>query len=285
MPESEWQRMRAPFQAGAFPFPVRYGYAAAGTVVEGPERLMGRRVFALHPHQTRFRVPAAAVTPLPDAVPLRRAILAANMETAVNAVWDASPDPDSRIAIVGAGLLGCLIAAHLSRSGHNDVTLVDVVEARADFAREIGVNFRDPDAFAAPGPALGPDGLPDRGYDIAFHTTANPAAMQMALEALAFEGWLMELSWYGDAVVPLRLGGAFHSRRLMILSSQVGHLPGEKVAQGWTHAKRLAYAIEQLDDPRLDALITDEVAFEDLPAALPRILAPGAAGIATAIRY
>ncbi|MGB7914877.1 MAG: dehydrogenase, partial [Rhodomicrobium sp.] len=88
VPESEFERMRAPFQEGSFPYPVKYGYSVAGVVEEGPPDLIGRTVFALHPHQTLFSAPSSAVTPLPDGLPARRAILSANMETALNATWD-----------------------------------------------------------------------------------------------------------------------------------------------------------------------------------------------------
>ncbi len=275
LPESEWQRMRAPFQSGEFPFPVRYGYAAAGRVVAGPEALLGKRVFALHPHQTRFTVPASAVHVLPDAVPMRRAVLAANMETALNAIWDAELRPGERVLVMGAGLLGCLIAALASRSGDNPVVLSDIVEARAALARDFNVSFRVPDAI---------HGGEDGAFDVAFHTSAHAEGLQRSLDTLAFEGRVVELSWYGDRETTLRLGGAFHSRRLRIVSSQVGHVANSRRATT-THARRLAEAISLLDDPRLDALITGEVAFEDLPARLPEILAPGAPGIATAVRY
>ncbi|MBA3325886.1 MAG: dehydrogenase, partial [Rhodobacteraceae bacterium] len=103
VPEAERGRMRCPFQEGDFPFPVKYGYAAVGRAVEGPEGLRGRDVFVLHPHQDRFAAPAATCVPLPAGVPPGRAVLAANMETALNVVWDAGVGPCDRVAVVGAG--------------------------------------------------------------------------------------------------------------------------------------------------------------------------------------
>ena len=105
VPESEFASMRAPMQAGAFPFPVKYGYCAVGRVEQGGG-LEGRRVFALHPHQDVFVSPVAAVTPIPDAVPDSRATLAANMETALNALWDSGAGL-ATVAIVGAARLAC----------------------------------------------------------------------------------------------------------------------------------------------------------------------------------
>jgi hypothetical protein len=271
VPESERERMRAPFQAGEFPFPVRYGYATVGVVEDGPAHLRGRTVFALHPHQTRFRVPAGALVPLPDGVAPGRAVLAANAETALNAIWDAAPPPGARLLVVGAGLLGCLVAGILSLSGHVEVHIADTVSDRAGALSDFNVTFLQPDAVAA-------------GYHGAFHTSATAAGLQCAIDALAFEGEVIELSWYGDAPVTLSLGGAFHSRRLAIRSSQVGQVARPRRAST-THRDRLARAVALLADARFDRLITGEVAFADLPAAIPRLLAPGAPGIATRIRY
>ncbi len=264
--------MRAPHQSGDFPFPVRYGYAAVGTVEAGPEHLLGREVFALHPHQTRFRLPADAVLPVPDGVPPARAVLAANMETALNALWDASPPPGTRCLVVGAGLLGWLVTALVSL--RPDLS-VDVTDIRADAglpAVQLGVTVLTPDAVA-PG-----------AYGLAFHTSASGAGLATALDALDFEGRVIELSWFGDRPVEIALGGAFHANRLSIVASQVGHVARPRRA-AMRHRDRLAAALAALADPRLDALVTEDVAFPGLPDALPRLLAPGASGIATRIVY
>jgi hypothetical protein len=272
VPESEYARMRAPWQAGAFPFPVRYGYAAVGTVEDGPDGLIGRSVFALHPHQTRFRLPADAVAVVPDGVPPHRAVLAANMETALNAIWDASPRPGARVLVVGAGLLGCLVTALLSDRPDLSVHVTDIRSEAGIAARDFGVRFSAPGEVAA------------GGYDLAFHASASAAGLQTAIDALGFEGRVIELSWFGDRPVPLVLGGAFHANRLSIVSSQVGHVArARRAALG--HRDRLARALAALADPRLDRLVTAEVAFADLPAAMPDLLAPGAFGIATRVLY
>lgn len=272
VPESEYTRMRAPFQAGDFPFPVRYGYAAVGTVEAGPAALIGRGVFALHPHQTRFRLPADAVLALPAGVPPARAVLTANTETALNALWDASPRPGDRILVVGAGLLGGLVTALLSIRSDLEVHLTDIRPDAGVTADDFGVKF------------LAPGEIAHGRYDIAFHSSASAAGLQTAIQALGFEGRVIELSWFGDRPVPLVLGGAFHANRLSILSSQVGHVAAPR-RSAISHRGRLTRALAALDDPRLDRLITAEVAFADLPAAMPGLLAPGASGIATRVRY
>lgn len=270
VPPAEFRRMRAPLQEGEFPFPVKYGYAAVGLVEAGPEDLLGRKVFCLHPHQDRFRAGVDWLVPLPEGVPPSRAILAANAETALNAIWDAGLEPGERVLVLGAGLLGCLIAAFLARfHGAVDVTdkLAEPGAALADF----------PVSFLSAG-QIG------SGYDVVFHTTASGAGLQMALDSLDFEGRVIELSWFGAQPVSLDLGGAFHSRRLSIRASQVGHVAPARRATT-SHRQRLSEALEMLADPRLDRLITGEVAFADLAREIPRLLAPGAPGIATRIRY
>ncbi len=270
VPPGEHARMRAPHQEGEFPFPVKYGYAAVGVAVAGPDALVGRHVFSLYPHQIRFRVPADAVVVLPGGVPAARAVLAANAETALNAIWDAELNSGERVLVLGAGLLGCLIAAFLSRI-HETVDITDKLAEPAARVTDFPVNYVSSEALGA-------------DYDLVFHTTASAAGLQAAIDALAFEGRVIELSWFGDRPVPLMLGGAFHSRRLTIRSSQVGHVAPSR-RETTSHRDRLAEALALLTDPRLDRLITGEVAFADLGREIPRLLAPDAPGIATRIRY
>src|SRR5215203_374499 len=247
----ESERMRAPMQEGDFPFPVKYGYCAVGTVEEGPRDLVGRTVFALHPHQDRFAAPAGSLALVPPAVPARRAALAANMETALNAVWDSGAGPGDRILVVGAGVVGLLVGSIAARLPGTEVTMVDVDLSRAD---------------------------------IAHHASATSAGLACALTCAGLEASVVELSWYGDAEVRAPLGLSFHSRRLKLVSSQVGEVAPSRRPR-WTHRRRLDKALALLADDRLDALITDEVAFEDLPRELPRLLAPDAPGLATVVRY
>lgn len=265
------ERMRAPLQQGDFPFPVKYGYCAVGRVEAGHETLDGRLVFALAPHQTRFNAPVSILTPLPEGLPPRRATLAANMETALNALWDGGAGPGDRIVVVGAGLVGLLITYLAARLPGAEVTVIDPDESRAGLARSFGA------AFATTG-----EGVADA--DLVFHTSGSGAGLATALACCGEEARVVEMSWYGDKGVNAQLGGAFHHRRLQILSSQVGMVsPGRRPR--WSHRRRLEKALALLTDPAFDALITEEVAFDDLPQALPRILADGAAGIATVVRY
>jgi threonine dehydrogenase-like Zn-dependent dehydrogenase len=262
VPESEHQRMRAPFQDGQFPCPVKYGYINVGVVEDGPETLVGRRVFSLFPHQTRFVIPAAAAHPLPDDVPSSRAVLAANLETALNGVWDAAPQSGDRVVVLGAGAVGCLVAWLLRSTAGVQCTLSDINSGRAAVATALGVAFADPSE-------LGSDA------DLVVHTSGSPAGLVRALDVAAPDATIVEMSWYGDQVVSLPLGGAFHSRRLTIKSSQVGALPPGKRGR-WTFDRRLQLALRLLADPVLDLLITGESAFDEMPEVMARLAtAPG----------
>jgi threonine dehydrogenase-like Zn-dependent dehydrogenase len=268
--EAEWERMRAPLQAGSFPYPVKYGYCATGTVERGPKELLGRRVFVLHPHQDRFLAPAAMATPLPDAVPSRRATLAANMETALNALWDSGAGPADRIVVVGGGVVGLLITYLAARLPGADTTLVDIAAERGAVARSFGAAFATPDKCP-------------EDADVVFHTSASAPGIATAVDACGFEGTLVEVSWFGDGATAVPLGGAFHSRRLRLISSQVGHVATSRRAR-WTYRRRLEAALALLEDAALDRLITEEIAFADVPAKLPALL-NSAQGLAPVIRY
>lgn len=271
VPESEFERMRAPHMGGAFPFPVKYGYATVARVEQGPAELVGRAVFALYPHQTVFTLPADAVIPVPPGVPPARAVLAANMETALNAVWDAAPGPVDRIAVVGAGVVGALVAWLCGKFPGAQVTLVDIDPARERLAAALGVGF------AAPGAA-------PRDCDLVVHASGSPFGLATALGLAGNEATVLELSWYGAGEVPAPLGAAFHSRRLKLVSSQVGQVAPSHRPR-WTHRRRLAAALDLLADARLDALLAPAVAFADLPARLPRILAPDSGVLCQLIDY
>lgn len=257
VPASEHQRMRAPFQQGDFPWPLTYGYSSVGVVEQGPPALRGRAVFCLHPHQDRYVVPAAAVHPLPEDVPPGRAVLAANLETAVNALWDGAPRVGDRIAVVGGGAVGLLVAWLAGRMPGCRVQLVDLQPARAALAQRLGVGFALPDD--ASGDA-----------DLVIHASGQGAGLQTALRLAGFEATVLELSWYGTRAVELPLGQAFHARRLLLQSSQVGHVAAARRAR-WDHARRLQLALRLLADPVLDALVTGASPFDELPALLARL--------------
>jgi NADPH:quinone reductase-like Zn-dependent oxidoreductase len=271
VPDGERARMRCPFQAGDFPFPVKYGYASVGIVEDGPPRLVGRRVFCLHPHQDRYIVPADAVVEVPEAVPDRRATLAANMETAVNGLWDAGPGPGDRIAVIGAGVVGALIAALAARLPGAEVELIDIAAGRAPLARRLGCRFAAPDAARA-------------DADLVIHASGSPAGLALALMLAGEEAEVLEMSWYGTRPVTLPLGGPFHSRRLTVRASQVGAVPPCRRAR-WSRRRRLSLALDLLRDPIFDALLSGDSPFHALPEVMPQLAVPDSGALCHTLHY
>ncbi|MCK7615549.1 zinc-dependent alcohol dehydrogenase [Roseibium sediminicola] len=271
VPMSEWQRMRAPFQAGDFPFPVKYGYANVGEVLEGDPGLAGRIVFSLYPHQSVFTLPSDACVPLPDGVPAERAVLAANMETALNALWDGKPSPGDHICVVGGGVVGLLTAYVAGRLPGSKVTLVDRYPGRSAVAEALGLGF-----------AL-PEDAP-RDQDLVFHASATSAGLATALQCAGDGTSVVEMSWYGANEVQVPLGADFHCRRLKLVSSQVGTIPVERQAR-WSYRRRLETAMTLLCDPALDRLISHRLPFADLPQRLPEVLNKASDVLAAVVVY
>ncbi|HZD96723.1 MAG TPA: zinc-binding alcohol dehydrogenase [Micromonosporaceae bacterium] len=271
VPPSQYAAMRAPFQEGDFPGPVKYGYLNVGVVEQGPVALLGRTVFCLFPHQTAYVVPARSVVVVPDDVPPARAVLAGTVETAVNAMWDANPLLGDRVAVVGAGMVGCCVARLIAQFPGVRATLVDVDPSRAGIAAKLGVDF------ALPADAPG-------GCDLVLHTSATSAGLQLSLDLLGTEGKVIELSWYGDADVTLSLGGAFHSGRLAVHASQVGMVSPARRGRR-SMADRLALALDLLRDPAFDGLITGASSFYELPEVMDRLAAGHLPALCHTITY
>ena len=263
VPVSQRHAMRAPLMGGEFPFPVKYGYSAVGRTTNGA------RVFVLHPHQDVFLAPVAMCIKVPDAVPTRRAVLAANMETALNLAWDAAPLVGERMLVIGAGVVGLLTASLLARIPAARVTVVDIDPAREPLARRFGCDFAGPDAAPAE-------------QELIVHASASEAGLRLALDCAAFEARIVEASWYGDHAPAVPLGESFHARRLRLIATQVGAVAPPMRGRR-SHAERLALALELLADARYDALLDGPIRFEDMPEAMPRILAPG--GLCHVITY
>ncbi|HEX3994879.1 MAG TPA: zinc-binding alcohol dehydrogenase [Acetobacteraceae bacterium] len=263
VPSGLYETMRAPLMGGTLPFPVKYGYSVVGEADDG------RRVFVLHPHQDRFVAPSAMCVPVPDAIPTHRAVLGANMETALNLCWDAAPLAGERVLVIGAGVVGLLAASLLARFPATEVTVVDVNPARAELAKRFGCAFATPEAAPA-------------NQELIVHASASESGLRLALDRAAFEGRIIEASWYGDAAPTVPLGERFHTHRLRLVATQVGAVASTMRGRR-SHAERMAIALTLLDDPAYDALLEGPTLFDDLPEAMPRILAPG--GLCHVITY
>lgn len=271
VPESQYELMAAPFQQGSFPYPVKYGYISVGKVRVGPPALQGRNVFCLHPHQTGYVVPAESVVPLPEGLPAERAVLGANMETALNAMWDASPCIGDRIAVFGAGTVGFLVAWLASAIPGTEVTLIDPDSSKRAFAERLGLLMKTPEDSPAE-------------CDLVVHASGVPAGLAMALASAGYEATVLEMSWFGDREVPLPLGEAFHSRRITLRSSQVGGVSPARRARK-DHRRRMEIALGLLRAEALDCLITGESAFHDLPEVMQRLADDGRGVLCHRLRY
>lgn len=271
VPESEYSRMQAPFQTGEFPAPVKYGYCSVGRVEQGPNAWLNKTVFCLFPHQDRYVVPASAVLEVPTNVPAERAVLAANMETAINGVWDAEPMLGERICVIGAGVVGTLVAYLCAQIPGVNVQLVDINPERRQLAAQLGVAFCAPEQVT-------------HDQDCVIHASGHAAGLRQALEVVGSEGRIIEMSWFGEGQVALPLGGAFHSQRLMLKASQVGQLPA-KLRPRWDYRRRLRLALSLLVDERLEALISAESDFAQLPKLAPTLFDRGSVELCHRLRY
>ena len=271
VPEQVAESMRAPFQQGEHPGPVKYGYLSVGVVEQGPDDLVGLRVFCLHPHQDRYVVPAGALVPVPDAVPTERAVLAGAVETAVNALWDAPPMLGDRVAVVGAGMIGASLAALLRRYPLQRLQVVDPDPARLGLGKALAVQVVSPEEAA-------------EGCDLVFHASSTAAGLATGLSLLGVEGEVLELSWYGDTAPTVPLGAQFHSRRLSLRASQVGAVSPSRRARRSTR-DRMLLALDALADPAFDALLTGRTAFADLPDTMRRMADGELPGLCQVVTY
>ena len=271
VPESEFSRMRAPFQEGEFPGPIKYGYCSVGRVEDGPEALIEKTVFCLFPHQDHYVVPASAVLEVPNIVPAKRAVLAANMETAINGVWDAEPMLGERVCVIGAGVVGLMVAYLCARIPGVNVHLIDINPERRAVAERLGVTF------CATEQALD-------NQDCVIHASGHSSGLRQALELVGSEGRIIEMSWFGEGDVSIPLGGAFHSQRLTLKASQVGQLP-PKLRPRWDYQRRLQLALSLLVDERLDALISGESDFDQLPTLAPKLFGRGSVELCHRLHY
>jgi threonine dehydrogenase-like Zn-dependent dehydrogenase len=257
IPLSQYSTMRAPFQQGEFPAPVKYGYCNVGIVEAGPPALLGQTVFCLYPHQDRYIVPVSAVTLVPALIPAGRAVLAANLETALNILWDAAPRLGDRITVIGAGVVGCLIARLAGKLPGCRVQLLDLDPGKAGIAESLDVRFTLPESA-------------EDEQDIIIHASGAPTGLATALSLAGFEATVIEASWFGTQSVPLPLGEHFHVKRLHLRSSQVGHIATAQRSR-WNYRRRMATVMELLDDPILDRLISGESPFEALPQTMAEL--------------
>jgi threonine dehydrogenase-like Zn-dependent dehydrogenase len=246
------EQMKVPYMEGSFSFPCKYGYSLVGKIIRGPAGLKNRFVHLMHPHQDMAWVHPSSVFPLPDGIPPRRAVLAGNMETAVNALWDSEISVGDSVLIAGFGIVGALIALLASCIPGVAIVVLETNEKRRSLAAKLGFdlfeNFR----------------TGNTPFDAALNTTGDENALQICIDNTGFESQVTEVSFYGTKAVSVRMGGNFHISRKRIAVSQVSNLPLKKLAR-WDHLRRKQLVYNLLKDNRFDCLVENAVPFHDAP--------------------
>jgi len=261
--------MQVPYMEGDFSFPVKYGYSLVGKVVEGSHNLVGQQVHLLHPHQQHCVVNEADITIIPAGIPPQRAVLASNVETALNAIWDSRLSAGDRVLIIGMGLIGSLVARLASQFPATQVSVADTDPARLALAREQGFSQYEPS---------------DAPFDVAFHSSGSSAGLQTAIDAVGYEGKVIELSWYGTRSAEVKLGGSFHQQRKQIISSQVSQLPSHQQSR-WDYRRRKQTVLNLLQDDGWDDFLTATVDFPEAPALFDKLRQGDRSQLSWTIRY
>jgi 2-desacetyl-2-hydroxyethyl bacteriochlorophyllide A dehydrogenase len=235
-------------------YPRRYGYAWVGEVTESRAAAVqvGTRIFGLLPHGDEHVVHAARLRALPDDVPAERAVLAANLETALNVVWDAGVALGDEVVVLGGGVVGSLVG-HVARLGGAQARVLEPSEPRRRAAQRLGLD------------AVSPESAGSKLADIVVEASGNPAALDQAISLAREEGVVAVASFYGERVAAVRLGSEFHRRRLSLKASQVSRLPPSR-APGWSFERRFGLVARLLADSRLDALLERPLPFAEAPA-------------------
>jgi len=245
-----------PALAGTLAFPLHYGYSAVGEVIalgpEAPSELLGRLVFAFHPHASHFLVAAAAVTPLPDDLPAEAALFLPNMETAINFLHDGAPLAGERVVVFGQGVVGLLTTALLSRIPLGSLITADPDPMRRATSRDFGA-----------AQSLSPSELQGltQQADLTYELTGDPQALNQAISVTGFEGRVVLGSWYGTKQASLNLGGRFHRSRIRLLSSQVSTIASTLTGR-WDKRRRLEFALQMVRAIEPARLITHRIPIE-----------------------
>ncbi len=253
---------------GDLSFPTRYGYATVGEVVEtgpGAEGYHGERVFAFHPHQSRFcaGVPELFISP-PDLDDEALALLP-TAETATNLLLDGGPRVGERVVVFGAGVVGLATVRLLAELSLEELVVVEPLEGRRELARAFGA-----DRTVPPG-ATGTFADSDPpGADLVYEVSGQPEALDAALSVAGYDGRVVVGSWYGSKRADLDLGGSFHRDRIGVTSSQVSTISPELRGR-WSRERRRGTALDALRRIDTDRLVTDRVPFRSAPAAYERL--------------
>ena len=243
--------MQVPYMDGSFSLPIKYGYSVVGKVIsEG--KYLDRRVHLMHPHQSLIVADIGNVYFISDQLYYSKAALLSNMETIVNAIWDAEISNNEEVLICGFGGIGFLLAETIRMLKSAVVTILDTDDARISLAHKRGFE------------TMMLNDLRREHFATAFNCSGTYGGLNNCIKAVGFEGKVIELSWYGDEMGLVDLGGSFHFNRKKIISSQVSNIPlGKK--ETWTFVKRKKYAEEVLNQLDLSSYGVNRIPFAEAP--------------------
>lgn len=254
--------------SGGYGFPIKFGYAAVGEIVDAGESVKdlspGDAVFVHHPHQDVFTVPASMPIRLPDGLDALSGVFFANVETALNIVHDTPVKLGETAAIFGQGVVGLLVTQLLQLAGAGKIIAVEPVKVRQRLSLSLGADMVfEPDEGLKERIMDETDG---RGADVAIEVSGSASALQSALDCVALEGTVVAASWYGKEPVSLDLGGHFHRGRVRLRSSQVGGMNPEMAAR-WDRERRTRTVLDLLPKLRLREMVSHRLPFEEAPEA------------------
>ena len=246
--KNQFELMQAPFQKGNFNLPIKYGYINVGKIINGPKNLINKNIFSLYPHQTIYEIPIKNINLLPKDN-LKKYVLVANMETAINIFWDCSANKNDKILIFGLGTVGLLTAFFFKLKNYKKIYVYDSNINKKKYCNLLRLNFINLKQA--------------KDFNIIINTTSNYKVLEKSMSILVNEGKIVEASWYGSKKGYLSLGDYFHSRRLKLISSQVSKIPNH-MKNKYDYKKRLKLAINSLKHKKLEKLITSESNFFNL---------------------
>ena len=252
VPANQYEFMRAPHQVGEFNKEVKYGYLSVGKVVVGPKSMMNKMVYTMFPHQSMYILKSSLATLIPSHIPYKRALLTANMETAINAMWDSQPSIGDNTYVIGAGIVGILMAYVLSSTFGIKVTVIDNNASKKKLCKFFNIDFENNiNCIKDP--------------DIIFECSGNASVLSDLINNSTLETKICILSWYGKQQSKIKMGENCFSRRLEIIFSQVGNITPIQ-SKKWDNLSRRALALKLLDNKKLDSLIDkQEIKLKELP--------------------
>ncbi len=242
--------MSVPYMAGRFSLPIKYGYSLVGKRTD-----TGQFIHAMHPHQSHCKIAEKDMAVIPEQLSPLKAALISNMETVINAIWDADIQGGEKVLIAGFGNIGCLLAETLTHYGVSEIHILEKEEWKKEIISSFGFST-DVDI--------------DANYDLAFDTTASKTGLQFCLDAVRSEGTVINLSWYGNRTIELSLGGSFHYGRKKIISSQVSVIP-EKMKNSWDFKSRKKLVMDLLSQHPYEKYITHIIPFKETPDFFQRL--------------